>query len=300
MLNYQPMGFYSPSQLVQDAQRHGVKVLPVDVTISGWDSVLESHDARAKPAVRLGLSLLKGMKDGAAERIETARAVRPFSSVSDLAKRAQLDRQGPSGACRRQRAFLARRQSSRSALAVGRRCARPGHARERAVDDETPVLGAPTEAEDIVADYNSTGLTLGRHPLSLLRPACSTTACAGVDALTYPNGRLARGCGLVTVRQRPGTAKGVMFVTLEDETGNVNVIVWPSLLEKQRTEALGRFATCGVRHVAMRGRSSTSCCAAARRHVSSARRPYDGEPQFLLTENWNITSQMDSVQHELT
>jgi error-prone DNA polymerase len=108
------------------------------------------------------------------------------------------------------------------------------------LEDETPVLGAPTEAEDIVSDYKSTGLTLGRHPLELLRPILLKQRLIPASTLrTYPNGRLARGCGLVTVRQRPGTAKGVMFVTLEDETGNVNVIVWPSLLEKQRKEALG-------------------------------------------------------------
>jgi error-prone DNA polymerase len=108
------------------------------------------------------------------------------------------------------------------------------------IDDETPTLGAPSEAQDIVSDYNSAGLTLGRHPLSLLRPVLLEQRLVPASTLrTYRNGRLARGCGLVTVRQRPGTAKGVMFVTLEDETGNINVIVWPSLLEKQRREALG-------------------------------------------------------------
>jgi error-prone DNA polymerase len=111
------------------------------------------------------------------------------------------------------------------------------------LQDETPELGAPTEANDIVADYRSVGLTLGRHPLELLRPQLLASRLMPASTLhTYRDGRLARGCGLVTVRQRPGTAgtaKGVMFVTLEDETGNVNVIVWPSLLEKQRKEALG-------------------------------------------------------------
>lgn len=91
MLNSMPLGFYSASQLIQDAQRHGVTVLPADVTISNWDSGLENHHAASSPAVRLGLSLLKGMKDGAAERIEAARAVRQFETVSDLAKSAQLD-----------------------------------------------------------------------------------------------------------------------------------------------------------------------------------------------------------------
>ncbi|WP_250436192.1 error-prone DNA polymerase [Caballeronia sp. ATUFL_F2_KS9A] len=239
MLNSQPMGFYSPSQLLQDATRHGVKVVPVDVTISGWDSVLEKQ-ADGSVAVRLGLSLLKGMKDGAAERIEAARAVRHFSSVSDLARRAQLDR--------RDLQVLAS-ANALSSLAGNRRealwqsvAAVPDRdiLAEARIDDETPVLGAPSEAENIVADYNSTGLTLGRHPLSLLRPTLLEQRLMPASTLmTYGNGRLARGCGLVTVRQRPGTAKGVMFVTIEDETGNVNVIIWPSLLERQRREALG-------------------------------------------------------------
>ncbi|MFC6307248.1 error-prone DNA polymerase [Paraburkholderia dipogonis] len=240
MLNSQPMGFYSPSQLVQDAQRHGVKVLPVDVTISSWDSALVSLPGAGRPAVRLGMSLLRGMKDGAAERIENARAVRSFESVNDLARRAQLDRKD---------LHVLADANALASLAGNRREAlwqsvAPVPDKDMlataAVQDETPSLGAPTEANDIVADYRSVGLTLGRHPLELLRPQLLANRLMPASTLrTYRDGRLARGCGLVTVRQRPGTAKGVMFVTLEDETGNVNVIVWPSLLEKQRQEALG-------------------------------------------------------------
>ena len=240
MLNSQPMGFYSPSQLVQDAQRHGVKVLPVDVAVSGWDSVLVSLRDNDRPAVRLGMSLLRGMKDGAAERIENARAVRPFETVADLARRAQLDRKD---------LHVLADANALASLAGNRRealwqsvAAVPDKdmLAAAAVQDETPELGAPTEANDIVADYRSVGLTLGRHPLELLRPQLLANRLMPASTLrTYGDGRLARGCGLVTVRQRPGTAKGVMFVTLEDETGNVNVIVWPSLLEKQRKEALG-------------------------------------------------------------
>ncbi|MDN8037055.1 error-prone DNA polymerase [Burkholderia vietnamiensis] len=240
MLNSMPLGFYSASQLIQDAQRHGVKVLPADVTISNWDSVLESHESASRPAVRLGLSLLKGMKDGAAERIEAARAVMQFASVSDLARRAQLDRKDLQ---------VLAAANSLSLLAGNRRealwasvAAVPDRdiLADARVDDETPVLGAPSEGEDIVADYNSISLTLGRHPLSLLRPVLLEQCLVPAATLmTYRNGRLARGCGLVTVRQRPGTAKGVMFVTIEDETGNVNVIIWPSLQEKFRQEALG-------------------------------------------------------------
>ncbi|MGB8419600.1 error-prone DNA polymerase [Paraburkholderia sp.] len=240
MLNSQPMGFYSPSQLVQDAQRHGVKVLPVDVAVSGWDSVLVPLPDNDRPAVRLGMSLLRGMKDGAAERVENARALRPFETVADLARRAQLDRKD---------LHVLADANALASLAGNRRealwqsvAAVPDKDMLAAagVQDETPELGAPTEANDIVADYRSVGLTLGRHPLELLRPQLLANRLMPATTLrTYRDGRLARGCGLVTVRQRPGTAKGVMFVTLEDETGNVNVIVWPSLLEKQRKEALG-------------------------------------------------------------
>jgi error-prone DNA polymerase len=244
MLNSQPMGFYSPSQLVQDAKRHGVVVFPADVTVSDWDSVLEYPDEYrgddSRPAVRLGLSLLRGMRDGAAERIGTARCVRQFESVGDLAQRAQLDRHDL-------QALAA--ANALTSLAGNRRealwqsvAAVPDKdlLNDARAEDVTPLLGAPSEADDIVSDYKATGLSLGRHPLELLRPALLEQRLMSAATLrSYKNGRLARGCGLVTVRQRPGTAKGVMFVTIEDETGNVNVIVWPSLLEKQRREALG-------------------------------------------------------------
>ena len=282
MLNSQPMGFYSPSQLVQDAKRHGVQVAPVDVTISGWDSVLERREGQKAVVVRLGLSLLKGMRDGAAERIESARAVRPFLNVSDLARRAQLDRHDLQVlASANALASLAgnRREALWQSVAAVPDKDMLADAR---LEDATPVLGAPSEAEDIVGDYKSTGLTLGRHPLELLRPILLEQRLIPASTLrTYPNGRLARDCGLVTVRQRPGTAKGVMFVTLEDETGNVNVIVWPSLLEKQRKEALGA-SLLAVRHLAMRRRGPPPRRATARRHVAPAGRLDDGQPELLL------------------
>jgi error-prone DNA polymerase len=244
LLNSQPMGFYSPSALVQDAKRHGVVVLPADVMVSGWDCALEPSGSggpeRGRPAVRLGLSLLRGMRDGSAERIADARAVRPFASISDLAHRAQLDRHDLQVlAAANALASLAgnRREALWQSVA-----AVPDKDLLAAVkmDDDTPALGAPTEAQNIVGDYRSAGLTLGRHPLELLRPVLLKQRLMPAATLrTYPNGRLARGCGLVTVRQRPGTAKGVIFITIEDETGNVNVIIWPSLLEKQRREVLG-------------------------------------------------------------
>jgi error-prone DNA polymerase len=239
LLNSQPMGFYSPSQLVQDAQRHGIEVRPVDIAISTWDSTLEETGA-AQPAVRLGLSLQRGMSKEAVARIEDARAIRPFDSVADLARRAHLDRadlQVLAGA----NALASLAGNRREALwqAVG---AVPDKdlLRPTTVDEAMPTLAPPTEGDDIVGDYRAAGLTLGRHPLALLRKRLLDNRFMPASTLyDYKDGQLARACGLVTVRQRPGTAKGVLFLTLEDETGNVNVIVWKSLVEQQRKEVLG-------------------------------------------------------------
>jgi error-prone DNA polymerase len=240
LLNSQPMGFYSPSQLVQDARRHGVIVREVDVAVSVWDSTLEeTAGPRGQPAVRLGLSRLKGMREEAAERIEIARAVRPFASVADMARRAQLDRRDLQ-ALAAGNALLTLAGHRRQALwqAVG---AAPDKDLLRPTEpvEEVPTLRAPSEGEDILADYRSQGLTLGRHPLALLRPRLLEQRFIPAEVLnTFQNGQLARACGIVTVRQRPGTAKGVVFVTIEDETGSVNVILWPSLVEQQRKEML--------------------------------------------------------------
>ncbi len=241
LLNSQPMGFYSPSQLVQDAKRHGVQVRAIDVAVSGWDCSLEERVGRRnQPAVRLGLSLLKGMRAEAAERIEQARAAQPFADVADLARRADLDRHDLhvlAGG----NALQALAGNRRQALwqAVG---ATPDKdlLRPTTPDEEIPLLKPPTEGEEILGDYRSQGLTLGRHPLALLRPKLLEHRFLPASTLnTYTNGMLARACGMVTVRQRPGTAKGVLFVTIEDETGNVNVIIWPALVEQQRREVLG-------------------------------------------------------------
>ncbi|OUL87681.1 error-prone DNA polymerase [Paraburkholderia hospita] len=238
MLNSQPMGFYSPSQLVQDAKRHGVGVLPIDVTISGWDSTMEGEGSMAP--VRLGMSVIRGMREETARRIEAARAVKPFRDVADLANRAQLDRhdlQVLAAANALKPLAGDRRQALWAAVA-----AVPDKDLLRATsrEEDAPALTAPTEGQDLIADYRSTGLTLGRHPLALLRKKLLSMRLMPAEALMrYRDGQLARACGIVTVRQRPGTANGVMFMTLEDETGSVNVIVWQSVLERQRREALG-------------------------------------------------------------
>ncbi len=239
LLNSQPMGFYTPSQLIQDARRRGVQVLPVDVTVSSWDSTLEGDTTEAP--VRVGMSLISGMRVEAAERIQLARAVRPFVDVADLARRAALDRHDL--------AVLARASALRS-LAKGHRrnaiwtaaAAVPDKDILRGTerDDEAPALPQASEGSEIVTDYRAMGFTLGRHPLELLRDRLRADRLLPARELAQlRNGQFARACGIVTVRQRPGTAKGVLFITLEDETGQTNVIVRPDLLERYRREALG-------------------------------------------------------------
>ncbi|OCZ67418.1 error-prone DNA polymerase [Achromobacter xylosoxidans] len=256
LLNSQPMGFYAPAQLVQDARRHGVRVLPVDVTVSGWDAALEPAPADApprrphphapspdeiRPAVRLGLSLIQGLHEDSARRIEAARAEAPFTSTGDLARRAALTRHDlnalAAGDALRTLAGHRRQASWEAAASVHSR----DLLRDAAIHEtEMPQLTAPTENQTVAADYRSVGLTLRRHPVELLRPQLAARNFQPASVLNgYPDKRVARACGIVTVRQRPQTSKGVIFVTLEDETGPVNVVVRPELIERQRRELLG-------------------------------------------------------------
>ena len=239
LLNSQPMGFYSPSALVQDARRHGVVVLPVDVCESNWEASLEPPDA-AQPAVRLGLNMIRGFECEAAWRLEEARQVRAFDNLDDLAARAQLN-SVQLNLLASANALVAlvgnRHQAIWQAVAS---VTEKGLLRDARIAESRVVLDAPGEAESIVADYRHLGLTLGRHPLALLRQKLSKMRfVAATDLSTFSNDQFARGCGIVTVRQRPGTSKGVVFITLEDETGNVNVIIWPDIVERQRKEVMG-------------------------------------------------------------
>lgn len=255
LLNSQPMGFYPPAQLVQDARRHGVRVLAADVTVSGWDAALETAPDDAaprpahrhapapddiRPAVRLGLSLIQGLHEDSARRIEAARAQAPFTSTGDLARRAALTRHDLNALAAGDALLTLaghRRQASWEAAASV-------HSRDLLRDaviheTETPQLAAPTENQTVAADYRSVGLTLRRHPVELLRPQLAARNFQPASVLNgYPDKRVARACGIVTVRQRPQTSKGVIFVTLEDETGPVNVVVRPELIERQRRELL--------------------------------------------------------------
>ena len=240
LLNSQPMGFYSPSALVQDACRHGIEVRPVDVCISGWDAALEPLEQGAQPAVRLGLNIIRGFEQDAAWRVEEARAVRAFESTADLAARAELNT-GHLNALASANALQSLSGNRREAMwQAAASIPEKGLLRLATITEDMVQLEAPTEVEDTVADYRHLGLTLGRHPVSYLRQRLLTMRFLPSDVLaTFSNGQLARGCGIVTVRQRPETAKGVVFVTLEDEAGTVNVICWSSLVDQYRRELMG-------------------------------------------------------------
>ena len=284
LINSQPMGFYTPGQIVADLRRHGVEVRPVDVLRSDWDCTLEvveprdaspsplvgeggakrrmrgcsehgvsapntpspqplSHEGRGAHceglcfALRLGLRQIAGFVQADAERLVQARRERDFADVADLAQRARLDARArrllaASGALRplsghRHRAFwdIAALDPSGSLLATAR------------IDEARPALRPPSAIENVYADYAQVGLSLERHPLSLIRRTLTARRCRRADQIAQlEDGRTLRFAGLVTTRQRPQTASGVTFVTLEDETGFVNAVVWHDLGLRQRRE----------------------------------------------------------------
>jgi error-prone DNA polymerase len=326
LLNSQPMGFYSPSQLTQDLRRHDGTILAADVCVSEWECTLEyvenepsqipsyaesepsqissyaesepsqissfprkressvfftnatgsplSRGRRSlcesdyidssfprplvpakagressvvdtntiessSPALRLGLCMVKGLSEVSGRQVAAARAVHAFADVDDLARRTDLNRHDMEAlAAAGALANLSghRRNALWDVSGVERM---PPLLADSAIDEIPPTLIAPSEGEDIVADYASLGLTLGRHPLALLRERLQRQhMLTAAELRDLPHGRIARVTGLVTGRQRPGTASGVTFVTLEDETGMVNVIVWRDLAERQRKELL--------------------------------------------------------------
>jgi error-prone DNA polymerase len=270
LLNSQPLGFYSPSQLVQDAVRHGVDVRAVDVMESDWDCTLEEVASASEvpdslspweragvravpeptmPAVRLGLRMVSGLSHDEAKRLVAARASSAFTDAEDLARRAALDQQAMqqiAAADALQSLSGHRRQQVWDAAALK---APPALLKEAPVEEDALDLPEAPEGEAIVWDYASLGLTLRRHPLALLRERLQARRFMTAEALKdAPDGRLVRACGIVTGRQQPGTSKGVVFVTLEDETGVVQVIVWKALRERQRS-ALTRSRLMAVHGV---------------------------------------------------
>jgi error-prone DNA polymerase len=255
LLNSLPMGFYAAPQLVRDAREHGVAVRPVDIAISDWESTLEPQSPdEAVPAcarrfipsgqcaVRLGLGRVAGLNEGHGKRIMAARTQAPFVDVEDLARRAELDAHAlQSLAASDALAGLAgeRREAIWAVTGVDAR-ATPLLKSTRTIEDAEPVLVPMTPGDAVLADYRSLGLSLKGHPLALLRSALvpfKVVRAARLNA-EYRSGQLARASGLVTHRQQPGTAKGIVFVTLEDETGSVNVIVWPAVAAAPRRSLL--------------------------------------------------------------
>ncbi len=215
---------------MQDARRHGVEVRPADVTASGWDCTLEEG------AVRLGLRMVGGLAEAAGRRIVSGKN---YLSTADLAHRASLNRKelrclAAAGAL----ASLAGHRRLAHWAAAGAERLPPLNVFQE--ENIIPALVAPTEGQEIVADYASLGLTLGRHPLALLRKHLQKMKIIEAEKLhRCSHGHTARVAGLVTCRQQPDTASGVIFVTLEDETGCINVVLWRHVVERQRRELLG-------------------------------------------------------------
>jgi error-prone DNA polymerase len=280
LLNSQPMGFYAPAQLVQDARRHGVEVRPVDVTVSDWDCTLESAGKRkslatedaeniennaclaqrreganrttettpivsANPekgsqlSLRLGLRMVRGLSQAGAERLVAARRERSFISVADLTRRAGLSRKDLEAlAAANALAALAGHRHEARWQALGVERSLPLFT-EAEAPEEIPSLPRPTEAQDLIADYASAGLTLGRHPLALLRPRLrQLRSVTTADLGRQRDGAWVHLIALVITRQHPASAAGTIFLTLEDEAGSANIIVWQRLAESFRREVL--------------------------------------------------------------
>jgi len=249
LLNNQPMGFYHPSILIKDAQRHGLRVLPVDVTRSEWlcsieaDAATRRHGDAAKFCLRLGFLYVRGMRQPVAEAIVRARTERPFSSVDDLALRVPELRKDEMKMLAEVGALNPLQEiHRRDALWMAERAVRPvGPLLERleAIEGASP-LARMTVEERLTADFHGTGVTIGRHPMAWRRPEMQAL---GVTPAAYlarvPNGRLVRIAGSVIVRQRPGTAKGFVFLSMEDETGVMNAIIAPPTYDRYKLVVVG-------------------------------------------------------------
>jgi error-prone DNA polymerase len=241
LLNSQPMGFYSPSSIVRDAQRHGVTVRDVDVTRSSWDSTLEeavpSKEGRPLRALRLGFRLVKGIGEATARRIEQARAEWRFASFEDVVVRAEL-RKNEIEALAEAGAFESLVEGRRQALWLGRAPRVGGLFRKARSREERVSLPELREAEALVLDYRRKGLSVEDHPLRHLRERLNRRGVLTAKALEkVPKGRRVSVAGVVLCRQQPATASGVVFFTLEDETGVVNLIVYRRVFEENHLVA---------------------------------------------------------------
>ena len=241
LLNSQPMGFYAPAQIVRDAREHGVQARSVDVSFSNWDCTLEPHEKENKPALRLGLRQVDGLQEAEAEKIIAARTKKAFRDIHDLKRRSgvkhtTLETLAAADAFRS--LGLDRRQSLWHVKGLARGEALPlfdwSNVRE---EGEEPAVCLPKMplSEHVINDYQTLRLSLKAHPMSFLRKELSARKITPCSALrTMKDGAFVKIAGLVLVRQRPGSAKGVIFMTLEDETGIANSVVWPKTLERYR------------------------------------------------------------------
>jgi error-prone DNA polymerase len=239
LVNSQPMGFYAPAQLVRDARAHGVEVRPVALAVSEWECTLDRRDD-GRAALRLGLRLVKHLSRAGAQRLIAARRNAAFSHIADLAERGALDRGDLEALAAADALAGLTGHRYRAVWQVsGVERPLPLLPAQTVVDEGTPLLRAPHEGQDIVADYGSVGLSLRRHPVALLRNALLERGVTPNQELwAQPNGDSVTAAGLVITRQRPGSAGGVTFVTLEDETGYVNLIVWERIAKAQRAALL--------------------------------------------------------------
>lgn len=250
LLNAQPMGFYAPAQIVRDAREHGVEVRPVCVNASRWDCTLEPTGEDGRFAVRLGMRMVRGLANADAARIVANRSDRSFGSVDDLWRRAgapvsslvrlaEADAFQPDLKLERREALWAIKALRDDPLPLFAAAPTDGQASPPEISEPVPTLKSMTPGREVVEDYSHLGLTLRDHPLTFLRDELSSRhvmTCA--DGTAMRDRRLTRVAGLVLVRQKPGSAKGVMFITIEDETGVANLVIWPSLYEQQRRVVL--------------------------------------------------------------
>ncbi|NQD94100.1 error-prone DNA polymerase [Pseudomonas sp. CrR25] len=235
LINSWPMGFYNPDQLLQDARRHHIEVLPVDVRISDWDCTLEKRPSE-RLAIRLGLRMIRRFREEDASHVIAARNARPFADVTDLGMRAGLDARALEclAAADSLRGLTGHRHRAHWAVA-GIETQAPLYAHLATQHEAHVTLPLPSTEETLHADYTTLGTTLGPHPLSLLRRALRAKRCHNsLELADLENGRNVRVAGLVIGRQRPQTSHGVTFVALEDEHGMINVVVWRDLAERQR------------------------------------------------------------------
>ena len=281
LLNSQPMGFYAPAQLVRDAKEHGVEVRPPDINASDWDCVLEPG-RNNRCALRLGLRQVTGLSKEAAMQMVARRGGRPYRDPSDLWRRSGLSKK-QIAALARADAFASLGLTRRDVLWAVRGFSDgqlPLLDTEAGACDFEPAVALPalTLGEQVVDDYSSFSMSLRSHPMELLRATLAQRGMSSTETLkTAKNGQLLTLAGLVLVRQRPGTASGVVFVTLEDEFGIANLVVWPRVFDTHRRIVMG------ARLMGVRGRIQCQ-----------------GEDEYkvihlVAEEVWDLSAELDSI-----